>query len=188
MIATKQADNSYTYAFADEQGAYTGNVDAGDYFPWNTLELTGGNYGSWDDTQDPCRQIGDKLWYTPTATQLEELVAAGNVWGTWKKSGGTTVNGRYFGTTNAPDESKQNSIVFLPAAGYEAYNFPFSNVNITGSYWSSTDAAGAMAEARALYFNENNLKITYGDGWSEGGGYIYAERTDQKSIRCVRDK
>ena len=53
--ATKQADGTYEYTFAEEQGYYSGNVTKGDYFCWNMLEpnVSLDSQRDWNDALDP---------------------------------------------------------------------------------------------------------------------------------------
>lgn len=101
LIATKQADGAYKYAFDDEQGYYSGVNDAaydvtgGDYFCWNTLSPSDLNITQpeWQDERDPCRQIGDGKWHTLTNDEWDkfrELNTAGkSIWGTYTMEDGS---------------------------------------------------------------------------------------------------
>ena len=172
MVATKQADGSYTYAFAEEQGYYSGIVAGDDYFCWNTLDPSENNttQSSWEDSRDVCRKIGDGNWYTPSKDQFIALDNAGSVLGTYKMNG-NEINGCYFGTNSTPDEADQDKYVFLPAAGSRS-NLGSNN----GYYWSSTPTSSSSLAYR-LHFDS---------------GSIAPESTSYRrlgfSVRCVRDK
>lgn len=189
LVATDNGSGGDTYVFADEQGAYTGNLDGGDYFAWNTLEpglSPSDKYSDWDDTQDPCHQIDD-VWCTPTKTQWDAIISTGSVWGTWRKSDGTTINGRYFGTTTVPDESERNKFVFLPAAGYE-YSNTLKFGGVRAAYRSSTnEVGGGIQECDALWFSETYVPIVH---YEPQDGYVggYSETPARFPLRCVRAK
>ena len=182
LTATKEADGSYTYAFAEGQGYYSGvdgayNSAGGDYFCWNWDDpaVTDKSQDSWDNTYDPCRKVDDGKWRTPTQAELQALADAGNVWGdgAYKMNNGTTKSGRYFGTTTVPPEADQDKYVFLPAAGYRN-GASWYSVGSFGCYWSITPFG---SNAYYLYFSS---------------GYIDPENDSDRfngfSVRCVRDK
>lgn len=183
MRATKETgSSSYTYAFAEGQGYYSGVDDAynsagGDYFCWNWDDpaVTDKNQDSWDNMHDPCRKVDDGKWRTPTQAELQALVDAGNVWGdgAYKMKNGTKKSGRYFGTTTVPPEADQDKYVFLPAAGYRN-GASWYSVGSFGCYWSITPFG---SNAYYLYFSS---------------GYIDPENDSDRfngfSVRCVRDK
>ena len=179
VIATKQAGDTYKYTFANEQGHYDLNgSSSSEYFCYNTLDPTivGANQKTWDDACDPCRKIGDGNWHTPTRAQLQALVDAGNVWGEniYTMKDGTTVNGRYFGTTTAPAKEDQDKYVFLPAAGIR-YSDSFPTLGKEGNYWSCSkvdDSTSVMIE-----FTSSSARV-----------YLYGYPQDGQSIRCVYDK
>lgn len=176
LVATKQVDGTYTYAFAEEQGYYGGKNSETDYFCWNTLEPTGSiAQSAWDDTRDPCRKIGDGLWYTPTKEQFQALIDAGHVWGTYTMNNGTTANGRYFGITGkVPTEAEQGKYVFLPAAGSRVGG-RWYDVSTFGGYWFSTpNGTGAYSLG---FFEGDDCYVNNGDN-----------RTYGRSVRCVRNK
>lgn len=176
LVATKQVDGTYTYAFAEEQGYYGGKNSETDYFCWNTLEPTGSiAQSAWDDTRDPCRKIGDGLWYTPTKEQFQALIDAGHVWGTYTMNNGTTANGRYFGITGKiPTEAEQGKYVFLPAAGSRVGG-RWYDVSTFGGYWFSTpNGTGAYSLG---FFEGDDCYVNNGDN-----------RTYGRSVRCVRNK
>lgn len=180
--ATSDGKGGYTYAFAEEQGYYSGvngdyNSDGGDYFCWNDLAPSNTNVSQteWDDNRDVCRKIGDGKWYTPSQTQFKVLANAESVWGEgiYKMKDGTTRNGRYFGTTTVPDQADQDQYVFLPTAGYR-YGVSWYYVGSDGYYWSSTLTSSG---AYSLSFNSGNINPE--DGYSRNFGF---------TVRCVRDK
>lgn len=188
LVAT-QADG--TYAFAEEQGYYSGvsgqayDLSGGDYFCWNTLDPSRFNVtqSSWDDSRDPCRQIGAGQWHTPTQDQLKELGELNTVWGTYEMKDGTKKYGRYYGTATAPaTKEDQDKYVFLPAAGNRDYGskgtIADEGSSGVGYYWSSTPAASDADRALKLYFSSNGV----GDGVGMFGRY------NGCPVRCVRDK
>lgn len=185
LRAIKQADGTYEYAFAEEQGYYSGVNDAaydpagGDYFCWNTLDpnLTDENQTEWKDERDPCRQIDGGQWYTPTEAQLQALIDAGNIWGEsiYKMKDGTKVNGRYFGTSTVPSEADQDKYVFLPAAGYRDGS-SYNGTGTYGYYWSGTLYTSDTNIAYDLYFRSGTC---YVGGLDRNYGF---------SLRCVRNK
>lgn len=192
LIATADGSGGYTYDFTDEQGTYTADLSGGDYFIWHSADPTGEN----TDNIDPCSKVAyeGKSWRTPTSDELHALANAGNVWGAWTKSDGTSVNGRYFGVTGVPDVSIRNSVVFLPAAGYEGYDHgnkvdKFYDVNLTGSYWSNSESTSGLTEGDALWFDENEVKVYgYWKTHEDGVNGIYALMWYQRSLRCICDK
>ena len=179
LIATKNADGSLSYVFADEQGYYSGKADGGDLFCWNTdspftFEIT---QSSWEDARDPCRKVGDGNWRTPTQTELQALVDAGHVWGEgiYTMKDGTTKNGRYFGTTTVPAKADQDKYVFLPAAGFRDGS-RCGDAGTRGRYWSATLYASDTNHAYTLYFYSSDCSVNY----------YY--RSYGRSLRCVHDK
>lgn len=180
VVATKQADGTYTYAFAEEQGYYSGvngayNATGGDYFCWNTLapSETTTSQSSWEDSRDVCRKIGDGNWYTPTQAQHQALADAGNVWGVYTMKDGTKKNGRYFGISATPALTDQDKYVFLPAAGTRT-NSNWYDVGSYGVYWSSTPNSN---QAYYLCFYSREVKPK-----------DYNPRSRGVSVRCVRNK
>ena len=179
LTATKNADGSLSYAFAKEQGYYSGKAAGGDLFCWNTadpfaFEVT---QSSWEDARDPCRKVGDGNWRTPTDAELQKMIDAGNVWGEniYTMKDGTTKNGRYFGTTTVPAKADQDNYVFLPTAGYRNG----SNINYAGSdgyYGSATLDSSDTNYAYYLNFYTYNCYV--------------ATRflTNGYAFRCVHDK
>lgn len=190
LKATKQADNTYTYAFAEEQGYYSGDGGSGgDYFCWNTLDPTviSGNTGDWNNNSDPCSKVDKGQWYTPTRDQLQAIVDAGSVWGdnAYKMKDGSTKNGCYFGTTSVPTvPANQDKFLFLPAASYRVDNLWFPLFGTEGAYSSRT---AGMDSAHP----EIDGELCYGIDFQNNG---YMEvisnwyRTNGMSVRCVRDK
>lgn len=179
LIATKQADGTLSYAFAKEQGYYSGEADGGDYFCWNTIDpfTFGVTQSSWEDARDPCRQVADGTWRTPTDAELQALIDAGNVWGAniYTMKDGTTKNGRYFGTTTVPAEADQDKYVFLPAAGGRD-SYGYSNAGAYSYYWSATLDASYTDYAYYLRF------------YSSYCGVSNYDRNHGFSVRCVRNK
>lgn len=173
LIATKQADGSYLYAFAEEQGYYE---NPSSYFCWNTLDptLTNGNAGIWSDSLDPCRKINGG-WHTPTKVQMEAIVNSGTTWGTYTMKDGTIKNGRYFGTTKVPSIDDQEKHIFLPATGHR-YGSSYLIVNQGGHYWTSTFNNGDTSRAYHLDFRSNSCII------------INNSRFYGLAVRCVLDK
>lgn len=173
VVATKQADGTYTYAFAKEQGYYGGNGSQTDYFCWNTLEPTGQvTQTSWDDARDLCRKISGG-WYTPTKEQLQALIDAGHVGSTYTMKDGTKVNGRYLVTSTVPSEVDQDKYIFLPTGGFRTGS-SWRDVNVYGDYWSSTPN-GSNAYCFSFDNSGRCRMISY---------YSYCGM----SVRCVRDK
>lgn len=189
VVATSDGNGGYTYAFAEEQGYYSGvnetayDSAGGDYFCWNDLAPGSTNVSQteWDDKRDVCRKIGDGGWYTPTQAQLKALANAESVWGEgiYKMKDGPARNGQYFGTTTVPNQADQDKYVFLPAAGLSSADISnWFNVGESGHYWSDTynDGESDESEAHYFYFRED-----YTDVLSDLC-YSYMP------VRCVRDK
>ena len=177
LMATK-VDGSLSYAFAEEQGYYSGKADGGDLFCWNTadpftFEVT---QSSWEDARDPCRKVGDGKWRTPTDAELQALIDAGNVWGEniYTMTDGTTKNGRYFGTITVPAEADQDKYVFLPTASYRNGSSYNNAGDGTGGYYWSTTSAGTFA-CRLIFY-------------SSSCGVDANRRNLGNPVRCVRDK
>lgn len=188
VVATKQLDGTYTYAFAEEQGYYSGidkatyDPSGGDYFCWNTLApdaITSSNTtGVWDPDNDPCRKIGDGLWYTPEQAQLQALIDAGYVGGEeiYTMKDGTKVNGCYFGTSSLLDaEAEQDKYIFLPAAG-NCFSASWSGVGSFDNYWSSTPSSSS-----------HTYYLDFDSYYCEIGVYSISHDCGL-SLRCVRDK
>ena len=178
LIATKEADGTLSYAFAEGQGYYSNNPAGGDYFCWNTDDPTITKVqSSWEDARDPCRKVGDGNWYTPTQAQLQALVDAGYVWGygVYTMPDGTTKNGRYFGTRTVPSKADQDKYVFLPAAGHR-YSGGIYYAGTDGNYWSATLNTSDANGAYNLGYNSSECHVfNYG-------------RSNANTVRCVRDK
>ena len=178
LMTTKQADGTLSYAFADEQGYYSGKADGGDLFCWNTDDpfAFSVTQSSWDDARDPCRKVGDGNWRTPTDAELKKMIDAGNVWGEdiYTMKDGTTKNGRYFGTTTVPPEADQDNYVFLPAAGYrDGSSYDYAGTH--GGYWSATLKSSDTNYAYGLYFYSSYYLVSIYDRYL---GF---------SLRCVKD-
>lgn len=179
VIATKQPDNTYKYAFAEGQGysskAYSGN----DYFSWNTLDPTeykDNPKTEWNPNDDVCSKIGDGKWYTPSESQLQEVFNEKNVWGTYQMQSGTTVNGRYFGTGTQPLPADMDKYVFLPASGYRRSNIASVDDDGYGYVWSST--IDGTSNAKYLSVNQWNTSINFGS----------LPRSNGYPVRCIRNK
>lgn len=183
LIATKQDDGALSYAFAEEQGYYSGITGGGDYFGWNTLSPFEFNINqpSWDDTRDPCRKVGNGEWRTPTKDQLDAMLNTGQKWGTYTmKDGTTTKNGQYFGPVTAqPSVEDQDKYVFLPAAGYRPNGASSGTSGVSSpGYYAVCWSRDAYNSTKSYYFSGdhgNSVTATY----YSGAGL---------SIRCVRDK
>lgn len=172
LIGIKQADNTYKYDFADEQGYFSGDVTKGDYFARATLE-PGKNYDHpegdlfWDDIFDPCRQVGDGTWRTPTSAQWDEMAAKGTVWGSYTKKDGTPVSGRYIGTMSlSAAQAAPDSHVFLPAAGY--------------------CPSGGSLNYDYHYYQDQNRYLTFNQNFFSPEGDAYMSQL--APIRCVKTK
>ena len=179
LMTTKQADGTLSYAFADEQGYYSGKADGGDLFCWNTDDPFAFNVKqpSWDDARDPCRNVGDGKWRTPTDAELKKMIDAGNVWGEeiYTMADGSKKNGRYFGTTTVPAKADQDKYVFLPAAG-SRISGSCSLAGTSGLYWSATLNTSNTDYACSLYFYS-------------GDCYVVDNNCDYGfSLRCVYNK
>lgn len=178
VVATKQADNTYTYDFAEEQGYYGGENSQTDYFSWNSLDPTSClTQDSWSDDRDPCRKIGDGKWRTPTKTEMETLKSSKTVWGTYAMKGGQTRDGRYFGTADIPDETNKDEYVFLPAAGYYDSS-SYKDVGIHGYYWSDMRITDSPSTDYAYRFNFSSTIC----------GVTGFRCYERYSLRCVRNK
>ena len=179
LIATKNADGSLSYVFADEQGYYSEKADGGDLFCWNTIDpfTFDVTQSSWEDARDPCRKVGDGNWRTPTDAELQKMIDAGHVWGEniYTMKDGTTKNGRYIGTTIVPAKADQDKYVFLPAAGYRngsSYRYG----GMFGYCWSAT-------------LHTSNASRAYYLDFTSGGCYVgNYPRSSGFSLRCVHDK
>ena len=188
--AIKQADGTYLYEFAEDQGYYSGkssggayDPSGGDYFAWNTLDpatiYSTNTSSAWDADSDVCKKVGTEGWYTPTNEQLLTLINAGSVKGTYTTKGGIKVEGRYFGTTTVPLEANQDKYIFLPQAGNRGFGSD-SNWRYVGAdayYWSST-VDGATSSYNLFFRNSwDGIK-------TESSNY----RNYGMPVRCVRDK
>ena len=173
VIATSDGNGGYTYAFAECQGYYSGELTKGDYFARSMLKPNvdfpqewSDSY--WDENNDPCRRIGDKKWYTPLNNQWGEMYNKGFVRGTYSK-GGITASGLYLGTSILVDaQAAPDKFVFLPAAGYISWGD--SELSSPGKWGYYID------QSTAMQFDE-----TY---FYQGDAY----QRSQGSLRCVRDK
>ena len=177
VIATKQADNTYIYSFATDQGYVEGDLSMVGFI-WNDLDPESFvMHPSWDDARDPCLKVGDnKTWHTPTQDQHQKLVdlKEGHVWGPYLMKNGTTVNGRYFGTTVVPTEADQDKYVFLPAAGWNSKSGGTGGIGTDGLYWNTS-----------IYFNGDgmSLRLTEDKLWITSWA-----PTSRISLRCVCEK
>lgn len=180
VIATRQADGSYTYAFAKNQGYNSGLVNGGDYFNWNTLEPDHIlSQSSWDDARDICRKIKGGKWRTPTRaelTMLHTMFTGGNTcWGRYWLDG-NVVEGRYWGVSVQPDQSHQDTYLFLPFSGFRDSGLPtIQSRGGKGGIWGSDDDGGANA-CVILY---NNSNVIVGD---------ISKQLVGETVRCVKDK
>lgn len=176
VIATKQED-SYTYAFAEEQGYY--NI-ANSYFCWNSLEPgIETRYSSWDTDRDICRKIGMGEWYTPSKNQLQTLINCDKkFWGAYTMEDNSTVDGWYLGTSVLSDIADQDKYVFLPAAGQSVW----AQISYAGrltAYWSSTFVADNTP--RAHYSSSN---------YEEPSAFVISDNptSHMYAVRCVKNK
>lgn len=180
LVATADGKGGYTYDFAEEQGYYSADGFGGDYFCWNTLEPNKDLdiQRDWEDALDPCRQVDDGTWRTPTPAQWQAMADKGGVWGenVYRMGDGTTVNGYYLGTSSlSTAQAAQDSYVFLPAAG-EFYNNGMVRYQGTIGmyrYYRPTVVDGVM----------NYLCV------SEYGFVLESDlNISICSLRCIRDK
>lgn len=177
LIATAEG-SGYTYSFADEQGFYN-DSGAGnsrpDLFSWNTLSPADApTHASWEDSRDPCRKIGNGLWYTPSMDQWKTLTDMGYFWGTYTMNG-SKKNGLYIGITSQPAEAAQDNYVFLPGAGHWGGS-SWDCVGYGCFYWSSTQVSSSPNRAFYLYYF----------GYFSTG--LDSPHSNKLSIRCVRDR
>lgn len=195
LIATADGNGGYTYAFAEDQGYYSGSSASGDYFRWNTLDptatVTSNTTYVWDDSNDPCRQVKGGEWHTPTEENLNALnhgTPGGQqdvllqVRGTYRTKSGKEVRGYYFGTATALSEANQDECVFLPMAGWydESNAWQDWTVDAWGMYWSATPYGSDWAY---------RLVISYDYGTDVGTSLWYnAYYNCGIPLRCVRDK
>lgn len=179
LVGTKQADGTITYAFAEEQGWYSGQPDGGDYFCWNELDPTKYDIkqSSWDDARDPCRQLPGGKWHTPTTAQTQALAKAKHIQGTWTKADGTTVSGMYFGTDTKPTPAVQNTFVFLSYAGSRYNHGIMDEGGSVGHYWSNT-----------RFGSEDAYELWMRNSYVSGGRDNYMSQKNGQSLRCVQDK
>lgn len=181
VIATKQADGTYTYDFAKEQGYYSGVKNGNDYFCWNTLSpVEIKQQPSWDNDRDVCRKIKSGEWRTPTVTELEMLGSMYDVQnvfeGEYTMKDGTKRRGWYFGIGVEPDVTLQDRYLFLPKAGIrinESETAPqkMDYVGAVGYYWAGKQR-----------WSDNMLYL---------GGYVHIASQGEImgiSVRCVKDK
>lgn len=180
VVVTKQNDNTFKCEFAEEACYYSYKWDGGDYLCWNTLnpETHDVTQIEWSDNRDPCQNIGME-WSTPTDAQLQALVDAGSVWGTWTKPDNKTkINGRYFGITTQPSVIDQKKYLFLPAAGLRFNGGTSMMYDGTGGrYWTKSPETGDGYRNYLTFSNGNNCRVAI-DG-SRFNGY---------SIRCVHNR
>lgn len=179
VIATKQADGTYTYDFAKEQGYYSGIPDGGDYFAWNTLEPNEFILQtSWDNARDVCRKIKGGKWRTPSNYELQALYSNQNyILGTYTMNDGSQIKGFYAGTTIQPDVSSQDNFLFLPMGGEvdKAEYGPGNmyNVQSMASIWSNGKIDNMPVFLRCM---EGQVTVI----WISGRFKI--------PVRCVKDK
>ena len=170
------------YAFADEQGYYSGISGGGDYFCWNTLDAQTFNVSQspWEDVRDPCRKVGGGC-RTPSQTEWQKMMNAGHVWGnsTYVMEDGTRKSGRYFGTTMVPSTAEQDNYVFLPAAGYRK------------SSEGNGTAAVTSGGANSGYWSSDAYNVGVGYYLDSYGGSVYINYNPKGygySVRCIKDK
>ena len=140
LNAVPNGDGTFLYYFAPAQESYSGLVNGGDYFCWDTLDPTvnasSNATGVYDASTDPCTKvIPEGTWRMPTKEEFEALVASGFVAGNKNEK-----HGVYLGTTTIPPvlEEWEEQFVFLPAAGYGWNLEPIANQNESCCYWTWT--------------------------------------------------
>lgn len=180
VIATKQPDNTYKYAFAEGQGYFSNTYTGNDYFSWNAPDPTEYNDNpriEWNPNDDVCSKIGDGKWYTPSESQLQELLDEKNIWGTYQMKSGVTVNGRYFGTDMQPSSDDLDKYVFLPASGYRMSTIPSVSADEFGYVWSST-ISSSYNNAISFTFNK----------WNTNNSFNPTVQSTGYPVRCIRNK
>lgn len=169
LTATKMSDGSYVYDFANSPEYYSVDGSGGDYFNWNTLDPT--NFTAketvWSDARDACRKVGEG-WRTPTKAELQKVIDLPSYWGTWKKTDGTLVKGRYYGIASQPTDAERYKYLFLPASGERGG----ANVGNAGMFWTTTNDRLASGE---------NLNAAYAPFYPVDQKYGLA-------LRCVKNK
>src|SRR5574344_1914397 len=171
----RSLDSGVTFSFYPNQYDYSGVWDGGDYFCWNTLNplsLTSSNSTAiYDPATDPCRKVAPAgTWRMPTKAELDALIAAGSVWGTY---GGK--NGRFFGTTTVPADADKSKYVFMPAAGRRYIGS--TTMDFVGTYgycWSATPTGTTDA-----YYLAFGSTFAYTNSNYRSYGF---------TVRCVSDK
>ncbi len=125
-----------------------------------------GRYYTFQEAQSVC----PAGWRTPTAVEIEKLVAAGSEWTIEGKT-----RGRRFGSAA---ES-----IFIPAAGaHFTYEKASTEVGARGHYWSSnaySDALGYDLPEGAMAYN---LRLDEGSAQA----IYHNNRAFGYTVRCVR--
>lgn len=178
LIGVTNEDGSFSFHFAPAQESYSGDVNGGDYFCWNTLNpyaITSNNItGNYELSTDPCSQVFPQgTWRMPTADEFRSLINSGSVWAT--KNG---KNGLFFGTTTTPEAGLEDNYLFLPAAGFRTSNASLiDRTNVIGSYWSATPNSANVASCLIFYNIEQTMEdVAVG---------AYGIDTDL-TVRCVK--
>lgn len=158
------------YSFAPEQQIGSNDVKNGGYcFDKNKLnpfwdEIPTGGDG------DACAKVGEG-WYTPSSTQLEQMVNVGNVNGNMKG-----VSGCYYGRTTVPsDADDPYGYVFLPYKNTRREDGLSDSYTLYGIS-NGGDAGGLMSN----YGNRINTI-----GWRAGGTSVYLTG---RHLRCIKNK
>lgn len=169
LTATKMSDGSYVYDFANSPEYYSVDGSGGDYFNWNTLDPANLTVQEtvWSDARDACRKVGEG-WRTPTKAELQKVIDLPSYWGTWKKTDGTLVKGRYYGIASQPTDDERYKYLFLPASGERGG----ANVGNAGMFWTTTNDRLASGE---------NLNAAYAPFYPVDQKYGLA-------LRCVKNK
>ena len=189
VIATRQADGTYTYGFAEEQGYRSGVAYGGDLFCWNTLAPTDIiSQTSWEDARDVCRKIGDGKWYTLTndvRLQLHlQLVPKGLIkLGTYELENGTKNWGVYIGIGTQPALSVQDDYLFLPMADQREntgslLTRPEGSIKCT--YWTESIWNSVVGIALDIHGSVDSPPTAI--------GYTYVPYDGGLPVRCIRNK
>lgn len=181
LNAVPNADGTFLYYFAPAQESYSGLVNGGDYFCWDTLDPTvnasSNVTGIYDASTDPCTKvIPEGTWRMPTKEEFEALVASESVWGAKNNK-----QGAYFGTTTVPPAYNgwEDNYLFLPAAGMGVHGgSELVELASAGCYWTSSSGYETTVPFFIVHTTNDGITHTAAVGTHSRDVYL--------AVRCVK--
>ena len=168
LRAVKNADGTLTHSFAPEQQITSQNdpMQGGYCFTKNKLNPFYGEIDNGGDG-DPCTKVGTG-WYTPSSSQLQQVVSLGRCGGSIDNRGGY-----YYGRTTVPTPAEDPyGYLFLPTARSRLYDGTTTSL----TYYRISDGTVAAG----LSFSSNSIVTSY---WQVNGKNVTGAQ-----IRCIKNK